>query len=90
MSPYEAKQPKNHIEVSFNNLSKAKFERKYKPLEVGQNVRIMIKKTSKSKGTDPKWTKEVYQIIDKKDNEYMINENNKRKIYLRHEIREAS
>ena len=90
MSPYEAKQPKNHIEVSFNNLSKAKFERKYKPLEVGQNVRIMIKKTNKSKGTDPKWTKEVYQIIGKKDNEYMINENNKRKIYLRHELREAS
>lgn len=90
MSPYEAKQPKNHIEVSFNNLSKAKYERRYKPLEVGQNVRVMIKKTTKTKGTDAKWSREVYRVIAKKDNEYLISENNRRKNYMRHELREAS
>ena len=90
MSPYEAKQPKNQIEVSFNNLSQAKYERSYKPLDVGQNVRVMIKKTTTTKGTYAKWSREVYRIIAKKDNEYLINEHNRRKVYLRHELREAS
>ena len=90
MSPYEAKQPKNQIEVSFNNLSKAKYERSYKPLDVGQNVRVMIKKTTTTNGTYAKWSREVYRIIAKKDNEYLINDNNRRKVYLRHELREAA
>ena len=81
---------KNQIEVSFNNLSKAKYERSYKPLDVGQNVRFMIKKTTTTKGTDAKRSREVYIIIAKKDNEYIINEHNRRKVYLRHELREAS
>ena len=90
MSPYEAKQPKNKIEVYFNNWGNSKHDRIYKPLSVGDNVRIMIKRTNKSKGTDPKWSKEIYTIIGKNNNEYLINENNRRKIYLRHELRHAS
>ena len=42
MSPYQARQPKNKMDVYFNNWAKAKFERKYKPLSVGDSVRIMI------------------------------------------------
>ena len=44
MSPYQARQPKNKMDVYFNNWAKSKFERKYKPLSVGDRVRIMIKK----------------------------------------------
>ena len=46
MSPYQAKQPKNHMEVVFNNYSKSKHERTYPTLNVNDNVRVMIKKTT--------------------------------------------
>lgn len=90
MSPYQARQPRNKMDVYFNNWAKAKHDRIYKPLSVGDSVRIMIKKTTKTKGTDAKWTREIYTIIGKEGDEYLINENNRRKIYLRHELREAS
>ena len=85
MSPYEAKQPKNKIEVMFNNYSQARHDIKYPLISVNDNVRVRIKHTSKSKATDPKWTREIYKVIHKKNNEYLIN-NNTRKVYLRNEL----
>jgi len=76
MSPYQARQPTNKMEVHFNNWATAENDRIYKPLYVGANVRIMIKKTTKTKATDPKWTREIYRIIGKNGNEYLISENN--------------
>jgi len=90
MSPYQAKQQKNKMDVYFNNWANSKHDRIYKPLSIGDNVRIMIKKTNKTKATDPKWTREIYTIIGKSNNEYLINEYNRRKVYLRHELRHAS
>ena len=92
MSTYQARQPKNKMEVYFNNWSKAKNYRIYKRLYVSDSVRIMIffKKTTKTKGTDPKWPREIYRVISKTGNEYLINENNRRKVYLRHELREVA
>ena len=90
MSPYQARQPRNKMDVYFNNWAKANHDIIYKPLSVGDSVRIMIKKTIKTKGTDAKWTGEIYTSIGKTGNAYLINENNRRKIYLRHELREAS
>ena len=89
MSPYQARQAKNKMDVYFNNWSIAKHDRIYKPLSVGDHVRIMIKRTTKTKGTDAKWTREIYRIISKTNNEYLINENNRRILYLRHELREV-
>ena len=77
------------MDVYLNNWSIAKHDRIYKPLSVGQSVRIMIKKTTKTKATDPKWTREIYRVIGKNNNEYLINENNRRKVYLRHKLREV-
>ena len=65
MSPYQARQPENKMEVYFNNWAKAKNDRIYKPLSVGVSVRIMIKITTKTTATDPKWTREIYRIIEK-------------------------
>ena len=90
MSPLQAKHPRNKTDVYFNNWSIAKHDRKYKPLSVGDSVRIMIKQTNKTKATDPKWTREIYRIIGKTGNDYFITENNRRKLYLRHEIREVA
>ena len=49
MSPYQAQQPKHKMDVYFNNWSKAKQDRLYKPLSVGASVKIMIKKRLKPK-----------------------------------------
>ena len=89
MNPYQARQPRHKMQVYFNNWAKAKNYRIYKPLSVGDSVRIMIKKTTKTKATDPKWMREIYRIIGKNGNEYLINENNRRKLYLKHELREV-
>ena len=77
MSPYQARQPKNKMEVYFTNWSKAKHDRLYKPLSIGASVRIMTKRITKTKSTDPKWTKEIYRIIGKIGNDYLSNENNR-------------
>ena len=86
MSPYQAKQPKNHMEVLFNNYSKSKHERKYPTINVNDNVRVMIKKTTKTKGTDPKWSQEVFKVIFKINDEYLINDNNRKRVFLRFEL----
>eukprot|EP00972_Heterocapsa_arctica_P031251 4601550-Heterocapsa_arctica.AAC.1 len=45
--------------------SKATFKRKYETIDVGDNVRVAIKKTSFTKGHDPKFTPTTYKIIAK-------------------------
>ena len=57
---------------------------------MGDSVRIMIKEIIKTKATDPKWTREIYRIICKNGKEYLINENNRKNVYLRHELREVA
>ena len=86
MSPYQAKQPKNHMEVLFNNYSKSKHERQYPTLNVNDHVRVMIKKTTKSKATDPKWSEEVFKVIGQRGTDYLINDPNREKVFLRHEL----
>ena len=90
MSPYQARKPRNKMDVYFNNWANAKHDRICKPLSVGDSVRIMIKKTTTTKSTYAKWTREIYTIIGKKGNEYLIDENYRKKMYLRSELREAS
>ena len=85
MSPYEAKLPKNKVEVMFNNYSQARHDINYPLISVDDDVRVRIKHTTKTKATDPKWSREVYQVIDKDKHEYKVN-NNTGKIYLRNEL----
>ena len=46
----------------------------------------MIKKTTKTKGTDPKWSQEVFKVILKRNDEYLINDNNRKRVFLRFEL----
>ena len=46
----------------------------------------MIKKTTKTKATDPKWSKEVFKVVAKRNNEYLINDPNRKKVFLRFEL----
>ena len=43
MSPHEARKSKNKMDVYFNKWAIAKHDRIYKPLSVGDSVRIMVK-----------------------------------------------
>ena len=86
MSPYEAKRKNNYFDVLFNNYNNVKNDRNYEPLEVGDEVRIMIKKTTKTKATDPKWTREIYKIVDKDNGEYILNTTAQKKSYNRFEL----
>ena len=51
----------------------------------GNEVRVKTIKDSKTKGYDPKWSKEVCKVAFIKDNDYMVNDG-KRKVYQRFEI----
>jgi hypothetical protein len=54
MSPYQARQPKNKMDVHVNNWAKAKHDRLYKALSIRDSARIVIKRTTKTEATDPK------------------------------------
>ena len=85
MTPNQAKKEGNKLMVSFNLWNNAKRNRKYPDLKVGDDVRVAIKKDSKTKGYMPKWSIEKYKITFIKNNDYMINDG-KRKVYVRHEL----
>ncbi|MFY9239447.1 MAG: transposase family protein [Roseovarius sp.] len=87
MSPNNAKQGNNNIEIWLNIYNKAKFNRKYPPIKMGSEVRTYIKPKTMTKGYESKWSASVYKVIAVSDDgkQYMVN-NNTRKLYSRHEL----
>ena len=87
MSPNQATQGNNNIEIWLNIYNKANFNRKYAPLKKGSEVRTYIKPTVKSKGYDSKWSKETYKVIAITDDgkQFLVSNNSKR-LYSRHEL----
>ena len=87
MSPNQARQGNDNIEILFNIHSKATFKRKYPPLKKGSEVRTYIKPKTMSKGYESRWSKEVYKIvaITGDGKQFMVN-NNSRRLYSRHEL----
>ena len=86
MTPKEATKPINEFLVSWNIREKAKYDRKYPPLSVNSEVRVLQKKTTKTKGYFPKWSEKVYKVRFIKDGDYLIDDTIKRKVYRRHEL----
>ena len=89
-TPIKAQLADNRLKVWYNIKHKAKFNRVYEPIEVGDTVRTYIKITSFSKGADPRFSETTYKVtgISKNttgDEEYTLNSKNKS--YLRHELR---
>ena len=87
MSPNDAKQGKNNIEIWLNIYNKASFNRKYPPIKMGSEVRTYVKPKTMTKGYESKWSASVYKVIAITDDgkQYMVN-NNTRKLYSRHEL----
>ena len=86
MTPKEATKKTNELLVAFNIREKAKYDRKYPKLSVNDNVRVLLKKTTKTKGYFPKWSEKVFKVRFIQDKHYLIDDTNKRKAYKRHEL----
>ena len=63
MTPIQAKKKSNEMVVKFNLWNNVKRNRKYPELTEGSNVRTIQKQDGKKKGYDPKWSRQVYQVI---------------------------
>lgn len=85
MRPIDGKKDSNKLLIWWNLHSKAKKARRYPELKVGNEVRVMIKKTTFRKQTDNKWTSDKYKVIAIEDNDYLINDG-KRRLYSRWEL----
>ena len=85
MSPNDARKEGNKLTASFNIWAQSKKDRVYPELKVGDEVRVMLTKDSKTKGYMPKWSTDTFKLLHIKDHDYLVN-NNRRKVYLRHEL----
>ena len=85
MTPVEAKQTNNHVEVWLYINSKATYDRKFPPLSIGSQVRTYVKPTSMKKGNVSVWSKYIFNITFIKDNEYRINDH-RRGVWNRWEL----
>ena len=72
LTPNQACKEENKLTVSFNIWSKSKKERVYPELKVGDYVRVMLTKDSKTKGYMPKWSTDTYKITFIKDHSYLV------------------
>ena len=64
MTPYDAMKPKNHLLVKNNIISKAKRNRIYPDINVGDRVKIYTKKKLFHKEHVSVWSKDSYEVVD--------------------------
>lgn len=83
--PINAMKPQYKINVLVNIRKQAQFNRVYEPLAINDLVRTYIKKDVKTKSRDPKYSKEIFKIIAKSGNQYLINDN-RRRVWNRWEL----
>ena len=87
MSPNQASQGNDNIEIWLNIINKANFNRRYPPILKGSEVRTYIKPKTMTKGYDSRWSKEVYKVVAITDDrkQFMVSNNSKR-LFSRHEL----
>ena len=85
MTPEEARQDKHRLTVFMNIALKAKHNIRYAPVRLGSNVRVMLKPSTFKKSWHDKWSPEIYKIIGIQGRYYLVNDN-KQKVYMRHEL----
>ena len=74
LSPNDARDYKNNIQIWLNIKQKTQYKRSYPPLSVGDSVRTAVKTHTFKKGHHSAWSKDVYKITFVKDNQYLIND----------------
>ena len=71
---------------TINIRNKATFARMCPPLKVGDSARTYNKPHTFKKGYQPSWSKEVYTITFIRNNQYLINDANRKRVWNRHEL----
>jgi hypothetical protein len=76
---------KNTEEIRNINVAKNQFNRTVSDLSVGDHVRkdVIFNDRSLSKGTDPRWSDEVYEVVKVSGQTIYLNDNTK---YKRHNL----
>ena len=93
MTPRQAKDPSNRLQVYLNIRKKAQFNKSYPILHENDSVRTAIKKGAMSKGYHPNFSSQVYKVLHVNVHEdgtrsYLLNHSNK-KPYYRFELRKV-
>ncbi len=87
MSPIEARQDKNRLDVFLNISLKTQYNRTYPKLVMNDSVRTYVKPGSFKKGYESKWSTQIYIIIHiTPDGKQFIVDNGQRRLYSRHEL----
>ena len=73
MSPNDARKEGNKLTASFNIWAQSKKDRVYPELKVGDEVRVMQTKDSKTKGYGPKLTTNTLNVLQTNDHYYLVN-----------------
>ena len=87
MSPNEARQHQNNVQVFLNISLKAQYNRDYPVLKMDDSVRTYIKPGSFKKGYESRWSPQAYKLIHiTPDGKQFIVNNGQRRLYSRHEL----
>ena len=84
-TPNQAMMTKNTEDIRNINVAKNQFNKTVSDLSVGDHVRkeVIFNDRSLSKGTDPRWSDEVYDVIKVSGQTIYLNDNTK---YKRHNL----
>ena len=87
LTPYEATKNSNKVQVWMSIYNRSRDNQMYKKIQVGDKVRVMLKKKTFTKAHDPRFSKEVYTVTAVGEDGYLINNPDHRRVWLRHELR---
>jgi hypothetical protein len=85
LTPEEARMDKNRLTVFMNIALKAKRNRMYPPIALDSSVRVLLKPSTFKKSWHDKWSPMIHKVIGVQGRYYLVDDN-KRKLYLRHEL----
>ena len=86
LTPNDAHNPANRFKVLVHIRKKAQWKRSYPKLYVGSLVRTRVKKHTFKKGYHSSWSDNVFKITFIKDGQYLINDNNRHRVWNRHDL----
>ena len=88
LTPYDATKDSNKVQVWLSIYPKSTDNKRYETIQVGDRVRIILKKKTFTNDHDPKFSTEIYEVIHVgKDGGYLINNPDHRRLWWRHELR---
>ena len=63
LTPHEATKDSNKVKVWLSIYAKSRQNRTYEKIQVGDHVRVMLKKKTFTKDLDPKFSTEIYRVM---------------------------